>query len=578
MRKFSICLISIVLLIYSFNTTFSQETPDVDKGVSNNQELEFYFAFTEATKLFLFGNLIQAASLYNECLKYQPGNAAVHYQLAQIYLKAGELKRARQHAVNAYILENTNKWYALELAGIYRLNQQNDSAIILYEEQLRQNPDDVGLLFMMASLQEQEENYETALASLQLAEEKIGVAKDIYVGRFRIFRLLNENDKALKNLKLAQLLDEEDYKLWGLMAEYYRTVDNPDSARFCYHKMLNIADNKDPTPKFSYAEFLLEENLADSAGIYLNEVIQNKDIDIGDKAGYIYRLIQNTELFNNSRSILDELIEEFLMLGKTDLRVMSIYADVEYRLRNYDKSAAMLKEIVRIDRGNQAAWEQLLFSENFLGNVDSIIYYGNQAVMVLENRAVPYLLLGSAYYRKNDNTGAIQALGKGLELAKDKSLQFEFYALLAESYVKIENHGKSDFYFNKALEIDLWNTGVRNNYAYYLSLRNENLRLARELSKFTVRKEPDNATFLDTYAWVLFCSGKTGQAKKYLDMALKNGGGKNGEVLKHYGDILYRLKDYRNALDNWKKALETGDIDKPEELMEKIRQLEDKLK
>lgn len=570
-------MVSVGLFVSGAGTAFSQESP-VERSSTNNQDLEFYFAFTEATKLFLFGNLVQAASLYNECLKYQPGSAAVHYQLAQIYLKGGDLKKAKVHAVGAYTSEKTNKWYALGLAGIYRLNQQNDSAIIIYQEQAKINPDDVNLLFMLASLQEQEKNYEAALASLQLAEDKIGVSRDIYVSRFRIFKSLNENDKALKNIKLAILLHEEDYTLWGLMAEYYRSIDKPDSARLCYHSMLKVSDNQDPTPKFSYAEFLLEEQVTDSAGFYLGEVIRNRDIDIGEKAGYIYRLIQSSEMFNNSVSFLDKLIEEFLLLGEDDLRVMSIYADAEYRLRNYGKSSAMLKRIIAIDRDNQAAWEQLLFSENFLGNADSIIYYGKQATQILENRPVPFLLLGSAFYRSNDNASAIQALEIGLELAKDKSLQFEFYALLAECYVKLGEHDRSDFYFNKALEIDRWNTGVRNNYAYYLSLRNENLKLARELSEYTVQKEPDNATFLDTYAWVLFCSGKTGKAKKYLELALEKGGDKNGEVVKHYGDILYRLKDYGNALENWRKALEIGDIENPEELVNKIKILEDQLK
>jgi tetratricopeptide (TPR) repeat protein len=577
MTRIGIFLVSVGLFTAGLGTGFNQDYP-VDRTGSSNQELEFYFAFTEATKLFLFGNLVQAASLYNECLKYQPGSAAVHYQLAQIYLKGGDINKAKQHAARAYAIEGGNKWYAMGLAGIYRLSEQNDSAIVIYQEQAKINPDDVGLLFMMASLLEQEKNYEAALASLQLAEEKIGVSRDIYVSRFRIFRSLNENYKALKNIRLAILLNEEDYMLWGLMAEYYRSVDKPDSARLCYHHMLKVTDDQDPTPEFSYAEFLLEEDVTDSAGFYLGKVIRKRDIDIGDKAGFIYRLIQNPELFRKSVVFLDELIEEFLSWGKSDLRVMSIYADVEYRLRNYDKSAGMLKQIIAIDRSNQAAWEQLLFSENFLGNTDSIIYYGNQATRILENSPVPFLLVGSAYYRNNNNPEAIQALMKGLELAKEKGLQFEFCALLAECYVKSGDHDKSDFFFNKALDIDLWNTGVRNNYAYYLSLRKENLKLARELSEYTVEKEPDNATFLDTYAWVLFCSGKTGKAKKYLELALKNGGDKNGEVVKHYGDVLYQLKDYNNALLNWKKALEIGDIEKPEDLVKRIKQLEDQLK
>jgi tetratricopeptide (TPR) repeat protein len=109
-----------------------------------------------------------------------------------------------------------------------------------------------------------------------------------------------------------------------------------------------------------------------------------------------------------------------------------------------------------------------------------------------------------------------------------------------------------------------------NNYAYYLSVRNENLAKAEELSSKAVRANPDNSTYLDTYAWVLFMRKDYSLAKFYMESAIKNGGDKNGVIVEHYGDILIMLGEKEKAVEQWKKALGTGEGTKL--LSEKIKQ------
>ena len=62
------------------------------------------------------------------------------------------------------------------------------------------------------------------------------------------------------------------------------------------------------------------------------------------------------------------------------------------------------------------------------------------------------------------------------------------------------------------------------NYAYFLSVDRKHLDKAEEMSYRTVKAEPENATYLDTYAWILFEKGKYTEARIYIDQALKNGG------------------------------------------------------
>ena len=61
-----------------------------------------------------------------------------------------------------------------------------------------------------------------------------------------------------------------------------------------------------------------------------------------------------------------------------------------------------------------------------------------------------------------------------------------------------------------------------NNYAYYLSEDGGDLDRAASMSLKTIKAEPNNSTYLDTYAWILYLQGRYEEARIYIDMAVKN--------------------------------------------------------
>ena len=97
-----------------------------------------------------------------------------------------------------------------------------------------------------------------------------------------------------------------------------------------------------------------------------------------------------------------------------------------------------------------------------------------------------------------------------------------------------------------------------NNYAYYLSQEGRNLEKAEEMSHITVDVEPDNPTYLDTYAWILFQMGQYEQARIYINETLRHASEtpQNASLYDHAGDIYFRCKDRKKALEYWKIALD----------------------
>ena len=78
------------------------------------------------------------------------------------------------------------------------------------------------------------------------------------------------------------------------------------------------------------------------------------------------------------------------------------------------------------------------------------------------------------------------------------------------------------------------------------------------MSGRVVERFPDNATYLDTYAWVLFKKKNYSLAKFYMESALSHSEEENPTLVEHYGDILMMLGNVEEALRNWEKAVSLG--------------------
>ena len=130
----------------------------------------------------------------------------------------------------------------------------------------------------------------------------------------------------------------------------------------------------------------------------------------------------------------------------------------------------------------------------------------------------------------------------------------DFYAIMGDLYHIKKMNVEAYAAYDSALVYKENNIGALNNYAYYLSVERKNLDKAEEMSYRTVKAEPTNGTYLDTYAWILFEKGKYVEAKIYIDQAMQNDGSKSSVVVEHCGDIYYMNGDREKALEYWQQA------------------------
>ncbi len=430
----------------------------------------------------------------------------------------------------------------------------------------------MNLFFRIASLYEQDEKYKEALDYLDAIEKEVGISKEVCISKSRIYSKTGKEKKALSELRRCLTGGEQDYIVLGVMAEYYRTHGEADSARY-YYELIVKDHPDDANVMFSYGEFLLEQGDIKKAQKVYMDIFGNGNIEENIRIGYLYNAIQDERLFRLVSPVLDTVVNTMYRQERDSIRTISLYSDIKYRSGKYADAASALKRIISLDDRNYSAWEQLLFCENALGEKDSVKYYGEIAVARFPERPLPYLLLGSVQYEEKEYAKAIATLQTGAGYAGGDRLKVEFFSLLAECYGRIGRMEMSDEYYMRSLKIDSLNVVVLNNYSYSLAVRGDNMSRAIAMSRYTIEKEPFNSTYLDTYAWVMFKSNNLPDAEKYIKKAIQYGGGTNPEILSHYGDILASRGKVKDALAAWYEALKYGDSEMETILRLKIENL-----
>lgn len=540
---------------------------------SQEQELEYYYAFTEATKQAMFNNYKDAINLYMKCMKYNPGSAATHFQLSNIYMRLGEIDIAKDYARNAISRDNSNVWYYLHLAAIYQMQRNIDSTIVIYEKILDLDQYNTEYMYNMALLYKEAKYYDKALRTIKRIEGSTGVNERIIYLKHDLYSRLGRKKEAIKELKEGIGYFPEDLNMYGLLAEYYSEIGELEEADNVYLQILK-KDSANSKVILSYADYLIGIGKEDKAFEFYRKAIEDPGMIISDKLMIIASLINEEEIFKSSDGQLMDLINQVNndYVNNTEARLLRI--DFNIKSNHYDAASDDLKYIIRNKADNMNAWKQLIFIENYMNLYDSVIYHAENASDIFKEETVFYIMEGLAWLQKGENNKAINVLLEGEQYSIRAEEKGQIYGYLAELYRNIGNNLLSDNYFERALEIDENNVLLRNNYSYYLALRDTALRKAEKLSRYTIESEPLNPTYLDTYAWILYKMGKYKNALKFIEKAVKNDDGTNTEILDHYGDILSKLNKYEKALDIWNRIIELeGSNDILEEKVSRTKKL-----
>ena len=549
-----------VLLAFLVISVFA----DGKKKVENVQELdeksqlEFDYSFMEGVRCKITGDFQAAIGWYDNCLKINPESPVVKYEIASILMANQDYNGALQLAREAVARNPGNMWYKILLATILQNKSMIEEACNVYAEIIAKYPEKEEFYLIEAGLYASVEKWQKAIEVYDRYEAQNGITEPVSIEKIKLYTKLNDAKNASNELvKLIKKYPEKDEYL-SLLAELYFNYNQDKKGLQILDRLLK-ADPDNGFIHFYLADYYRDKKQPNEVEKHMKSALLSDKIDNGYKIQYILRLIMNPDTTLVSDSQFDTYMDLLMSKYSDDLSVRALHSDFLKKDNKLQEAKKELEFILSRDKNNYLIWEELLLLCNETADTVGMYKTGTEAIKYFPDQPLPYALSGISLMMQKDFKSAMPFFQKGVELAGDKlELKSQFYSYLADCYYNLDSVQQAFDMFDQVLLINPDDALVLNNYAYYLSLRNEKLELAERMSSKAIAIEPENGTYLDTYAWVLYMRGEYSQARYYMKLAIEKTKESSGVLYEHYGDILYRSGNKEEALKMWKKALELG--------------------
>nr|WP_091697857.1 tetratricopeptide repeat protein [Algoriphagus locisalis] len=569
--NFKRTLLIFLLVSVGLTSCFSQERLSKKERKALLSESQGTRYFIEGEKNLVLDDLEKAFFYFQKAMEFSPDEPAIHYKIAEILVKANQAEKAMPYAMKAAELDGENKYYSLMLAEIYTNLQQPLKAAEILEKLTADGENNQQYNLDLASIYLNEKELDKALIVLDRAEAFYGIMEPITIQKQRIYLSKNNLAKAIEEgEKLVEARPGNPTYVMNLVEILYNN-NRVDQALALVFEEINKYPNQ-PELQMAAHTLLKEKGNIEESNRYLYSAFASPDLDAEVKSkayGSILTEIKTPErelLLDSLESLIasstPENAEIYAALGQRRILEQKNNEAIEYFKKSLllnPKNPKMLEQVILGSFGEDADFEELekftvLGVDEFPENPEFWFYDG---------------VVKSA--QKQDEE-AVVSLNKAIELNANKNPQLDQVAFgsLGNSLYNLGEKEEAFRNFDKALEINPNDEQVLNNYSYFLSLEKKNLEKAKSMSDKVIKRFPDNGTFLDTHAWVLFQLEDYEGAKKYMDLALKHETEPSAVMLEHYGDILFHLGQKNEALSYWKKA--EGSPEASDKLSQKIKE------
>ncbi|MBR1493231.1 MAG: tetratricopeptide repeat protein [Bacteroidaceae bacterium] len=497
-------------------------------SVVSAQQTKFNYIFQEAMRQKLANKYDAAIDLFDYCHQLDPESGAVLYELAELYRYAKNDTLAIKALEKACRLYPNNYWYKNHLVTLYLDNRRNDEALQCVEDMARLFPEKGEVLGMLLELYEKKNDYANMVKVLDKIEVKEGKSEKLSMGKFRLFLQMNDEARAFEEMR--NLADEypNDLRYQVVIGDLYLDAGKKEEALKQF-QMVEAQDPENVTLLLSMANFYNQEGDTAHYQDYLTRLLTNKDVDDATRVRMLGVLVRENLTTNADSTQLLSLFDKVLQQPQeqTDILELKVRYMVTKRMPA-DEVKPYLKQMLDIDPENDMARQQLLKYAVEENDHQSIVNICKPAVEYNADSPVFYFYMGVEYYLIDEKEKSMDALRSGLnrvENEMDEENRFKIrthsYALLGDIYHQFGQDDKAFQAYDSCLIYNKNDAMVLNNYAYYLSLKKKDLQRAEEMSRLSNELEPDNATYLDTYAWVLFQQKRYDEAKQYMDKVVE---------------------------------------------------------
>ena len=553
------------ILLSSQILTYAQISSDAER-----YDYFFLEAMTEREK----GNASAAFELLRHCLEINPEASEAYYYLAHYYLGMKQNGKALEAFRKASELEPDNVSYLETLAQMYLQSQDLKAATETFEKLSKAEPEREDVLGMLVQLySEDEKQYSKAIDILNRLEEIDGMNERISYAKADLYWKMDDGKAALAEMK--KLADQYPYDLnyRNAYADMLLANEQDKKAFDIYRGILKEEPGNSKVLMSLRTYFLAKGNTAaaDSTTI---KILTESNANTDEKIYILRQEVMESENNGGDSIKVLSLFERTISAKDSDSGIGLLMASY-MQLKNMPKEDInrVLEGVLNKAPDNASARLQLIADAWEKKDLDRVVNLCAAARQYNPDEMAFYYYQGVALAQQDKNAEAIEAFRNGIGVIKEDSspdIVSDLYAILGDLLHQDGYKQEAFAAYDSCLQWKPENYSCLNNYAYFLCEDDGDLEKAEKMSYKAIKAEAKNATFLDTYAWILFKQERFAEAKIYIEQTLQCDSDSSAVIIEHAGDIYAKCDNIDKAVELWKEALRKSPDN--EILARKVRQ------
>ena len=552
----------LLTLLVAFLCTATSRAQERSDAVARERAVDYFYL--QAISLLEQDSVDACFEMLEHCRALAPESSAVLYDLSPFYMFLG--KDSIAHSMLEYIVakEPDNVKYAEALIGYYAKVDDRKSAIALYERMLQVDGGPKSDIYMsLYSLYSEDSEFGKAVDILNKLEKVEGKNEIISIHRANLFLQMQDSIRALAAVREMKRDFPHNIQYNSLLGDVYVIFGDVENAERVYLEAIA----SDSTDTYSLASLSNLYLITDRDSLYCESVerlLKSEKVDTEQRISTLFEYIGYKERTDSTYSM--RFLQELMQLPYDRLGVSEVYAQyLLYRKESPDVIKPVLDSIISMDPENRSAMLQLLVYAIEDDDREEVISRCDNAILYIPDMLELYYYKGMATYLLERKEEAAKILQQGLDRrGEDCSTELvaTVFSFMGEVYHELDDLDRCTVAYDSALLYNPSDITVLNNYAYYLALEGRELEKALAMSARTLEMEPDNAIYVDTYAWLLFCLGRYEEAKAYAEKLIGLNSEMSAVEYHHCGDIFAKCGDTGRAVEYWTQAQRMGDESK----------------
>ena len=541
--------------------------------LSPEQSQMYDHYFLEAMVQRQKGDNAAAFDLLRHCQEINPYAAETYYFLAQYYGAMKQTEQSLDYFQKAAQLNPENETYMETLAQVYIRQQNFQDAIAVVERLYEKNKDREDLLEMLFQLYQQEDALPKAIGVLERIESIDGKSERLSMAKSEVYTRMGDEKAAVAEMAALAKQYPNDLNYLAMYGESLMMNGQTSQALDIYDRILNEEpdNNRVLMSLRTYYEGQENQEMVDSLTW---RVLLGKDTSREEKAYLLRQIISANERAGGDSTEVLQLFRQVMAVDTADVDMALLCATyMDLKKMPSDSIKPVLNHILKLAPDNSAARLHLVGYAWSEDDKDRVIELCQAAREYNPDDMAFYYYQGIAYYQRDSLDQALSTFQNGVSVITEDSnpdIVSDFYGVMGEILHRKGFKDKAYAAYDSCLQWKPDNIISLNNYAYYLSEEGEQLERAEQMSNKTIKAEPKNATYLDTYAWIMFMQKRYTEARVYIDQALQNmekvdANGdsiSNATLYDHAGDIYWHCEKPDIALQYWQTALKGDEENK----------------